>query len=167
MDRRAEMAGRLARLGVQVNSVDTDGVGRVAATPVVPGTVEPARAGLSRWAYLFLAWVFVACVLAQIFFAGMGVFVDGSRWAWHRTFIHTFEWLPLVMLPLAFAARLSVGIRWLTGLLFGLIALQYATANAGGTFAALHPVNGLIISWVALALARGAWRAVREVRSRA
>jgi hypothetical protein len=161
MDRWAEGAGRTTRPGVRVNSIGVAAAGPTAPTGAT-GTAKPARVSVSRWAYLLLASVFVACIGVQVFFAGMGVFVDAARWSWHTSFIHAFEWLPLVMLPLAFAARLPVGTRWLTGLLFGLIALQYVTANAGGNLAALHPVNGLVISWVALALAREAWRAVRE-----
>ncbi|MGN6812209.1 MAG: hypothetical protein ACTHMP_15175 [Thermomicrobiales bacterium] len=37
---------------------------------------EPAWVRGSRWAHLALAWVLVGCVVAQVFFVGMAIFVD-------------------------------------------------------------------------------------------
>ena len=127
-----------------------------------------AGAPLSAWArrarrgYLALAWLFVACVAVQVFLAGLATFVDAARWRWHTGFVHAFELLPLLMLPLAFLARLPAAMRWLTGALFALLWLQYLTANIGGIAAALHPVNALIIFWVAVHLGQRAWRMVRQ-----
>lgn len=121
----------------------------------------PGRVRWSRRAYQVLAWAFVACVAAQVFLAGLGVFVSPIRWTWHETFVHLFEYLPLLMLVLAFTGRLSHRLRWLTALSFVLIGLQYAFIEIGrdtgvGEIAALHPVNGLLIFWLAVTLARGA-----------
>ena len=130
-----------------------------------PGGVvapPPARVRWARRGYLALAWVFAGCVAAQVFFAGMATFVDAASWRWHTTFVHAFELLPLLMLPIAFLARAPRAMRWLTGALFALIWLQYLTANIGGIAAALHPVNALIIFWVAVHLGQRAWRVLRE-----
>lgn len=124
---------------------------------------EPAWVRGSRWAYLALAWVVVGCVIAQVFFAGMAIFVDPADWAWHTSFVHAFEFLPVVMLPLAFLGRLPNLLRWLTGLLWAQIMFQYASANIGGTFAALHPVNALLFFWVAATVALRAGRTVWRV----
>ena len=52
------------------------------------------------------------------------------HFAKHVGFVHIFEYLPLLMLVLAFAGRLSPKLRWMTAGLFALIAVQYMTADA-------------------------------------
>ena len=126
------------------------------------GTPLPGRVRWARRGYLALAWAVVGCVAAQVFLAGLAIFVDAARWPWHTAFIHTFEFLPLLMLPLAFLARAPAALRWLTGALFALLWLQYLTANSGGIPAALHPVNALLIFWVAVHLGQRAWRVLRQ-----
>jgi putative tricarboxylic transport membrane protein len=66
------------------------------------------------------------------------------------------------MLPLAFAAHLPAALRWLTGALCALIWVQYFTANVGGVAAAFHPVNALVIFWLAIYLGQWTWRAIRD-----
>ncbi len=137
--------------------------GMVALTePAGAAAPLPARVRWARRGFLVLAWVFAGCVAVQVFFAGMATFIDSARWAWHRGFIHAFEFLPLVMLPAAFLARAPAAMRWLTGVLFALIWMQYFTANIGGIMAAFHPVNALVIFWTAVNLGQRAWRVVRE-----
>ena len=140
-------------------------VGRVGEDREARSTGAPApAAGRVRWArrgYLVLAWAFAGCVAVQVFLAGMATFVDAARWAWHTSFVHAFEGPPLLMLPLAFLARAPAAMRWLTGALFALIGLQYLTANVGGIPSALHPVNALVIFWVAVHLGQRAWRVTR------
>lgn len=77
-----------------------------------------------------------------MFFAGVGVF--GADWAWHQSFVHLLELLPLLMIPAAFLGRLSWGLRLLPFGLVILMGVQYATANAAIP-AALPPVNALLI----------------------
>ncbi len=132
------------------------------ARPGGAGVPLPARVRWARRGYLVLAWVFVGCVAVQVFFAGMATFGDAARWTWHTTFVHAFELLPLLMLPLAFLARAPAAMRWLTGALFALIWLQYLTANVGGIPSALHPVNALVIFWIAVHLGQRAWRVTRQ-----
>ncbi len=152
---------RVVALTEAAGAVDGIGEGRE-ARPGGGGAPSPARVRWARRGYLALAWVFAGCVAAQVFFAGMATFVDPARWRWHTTFVHAFELLPLLMLPLAFLARAPAAMRWLTGALFALIWLQYLTANIGGIAAALHPVNALIIFWVAVHLGQRAWRVLRQ-----
>jgi hypothetical protein len=113
---------------------------------------------LARVFYALLSSVFVACVLVQVFFAGVGAF--GADWDRHLTFVHLFGALPLLMIPVAFAGRLSWGSRLLPIGLVVLIGVQYATANSAVPAAALHPVNALLILWVGLLGARQAWSTV-------
>ena len=127
----------------------------------------PAPAPLStsarwaRWLYLGLAWLFAGCVIVQVFFAGLAIFVDSSRWLWHTSFVHAFELIPFLMLVVAFIARLPATIRWLTVALYGLIFLQYFTANFGGIAGAFHPVNALLLTWLALNVAGRTRRVIR------
>jgi hypothetical protein len=90
----------------------------------------------------------------------MGAF--GADWSYHVTFVHLLEPLPLLMVPAAFAGRLSWALRLLPLVLTDLIGAQYAFARAAVPAAALHPVNGLLIFLTGLFIARRAWTAMRR-----
>jgi hypothetical protein len=122
----------------------------------ITGLSVPVR--LVRIGYAVLSSVFIACVLVQVFFAGMGAF--GADWSWHLTFAHFLGLPPLLMAPMAFVGRLSWGSRLLPLGLLVLIGVQYAFANAAVPAAALHPVNALLILLLSLLTARLAWTAV-------
>jgi Family of unknown function (DUF6220) len=122
------------------------------------GLSVPVR--LARIGYAVLSSVFVACVLVQVFFAGLGAF--GANWSLHLTFAHFLGLPPLLMAPMAFAGRLSWGLRLLPLGLLVLIGVQYAFANAAVPAAALHPVNALLILCLSLLTARLAWAAAAK-----
>ena len=111
-----------------------------------------------------LSSVFFACVLVQVFFAGVGAF--GADWDWHLTFVHLFGALPVLMIPVAFVGRMSWGSRLLPSLLVVMIGVQYATANSAVPAAAVHPVNALLIFWVGLLVLRRAWSTVGRTEQR-
>jgi len=116
---------------------------------------ESLRRGAGA-AYAALAWALVVCVAVQVLLAGMAVFVDPLNWVRHVAFVHVFELIPVLMLILAVVARASRGQGLYLGpvLLWFLISLQYAFADAGKTVvAALHPVNALVIFWYAVHVA--------------
>ena len=142
-----------------------DGLARIETivTPPKEGTKiiglsVPVR--LARIGYTVLSSIFVACVLVQVFFAGMGAF--GADWSLHLTFAHYLGLPPLLMAPTAFAGRMSWGLRLLPLGLLVLIGVQYAFANAAVPAAALHPVNALLILCLSLLTARRAWAVVAE-----
>lgn len=108
--------------------------------------------------YALLATAFVACVLLQVFFAGMGAF--GADWSYHVAFGHLLEPLPLLMIPVAFLGRLPWRLRLLPLALVVLIGMQYALAGTAVPAAALHPVNGVLIFLIGLLMARQAWSVV-------
>ena len=117
-----------------------------------------------RLAFVGVAWLFAACVVIQVFLAGLGVFAGASNFTLHRDFGYAFGWLTLVMLVLALAGRL--GRRWigLSALLLSLFALQsvfIAFREGLPAAAALHPVNALAIFYVAQLVARGSLSLVR------
>jgi hypothetical protein len=122
------------------------------------GLSVPVR--LARIGYALLSSAFVACVLLQVFFAGMGAF--GADWSLHLTFAHFLGLPPLFMAPMAFAGRLSWGLRLLPLGLLVLIGVQYAFANAAVPAAALHPVNALLILCLSLLTARLTWAAAAK-----
>ncbi len=110
---------------------------------------------LARIGYAVLSSALVACVVVQVFFAGVGAF--GADWDWHLGFVHFLELLPLLMIPVAFVGRLSWELRLLPFGLLVLIGAQYALANVAAPAAALHPVNALLIFWVSLLVTRRSW----------
>ncbi|MFO7271339.1 DUF6220 domain-containing protein [Sphaerobacter thermophilus] len=122
---------------------------------------DSARGHRSRVAFRILAWLFVGCVLVQVLIAGLAIFDTPLRWSWHENFVHFFEYLPLILLVLAFTGRMPHRVRWLSFGAFALIGLQYAFIGMARDWnmpviAALHPVNALLIFWVAVFLARSA-----------
>ncbi len=112
-------------------------------------------------AFALLAAAFALCVAAQVFLAGMAVFVSPVNWARHVSFVHVFELLPVLMLALAFAGRSPAALRWQSAGLLGLILVMYVTANMRGMVpwaAAAHPVMALAIFWISVVVVRNGWR---------
>lgn len=106
-----------------------------------------------------LAWVFAGCIAIQVFLAGMGVFMSPLYFQSHVAFVHLFEGIPLLMLISAFVGRLSRKLTWMTVGLWGLIAVQYATAGFrhydfswGSFLSSIHPVTALGLFWASIAV---------------
>lgn len=139
--------------------------------PSIP--LEPG-VRVARIIYIVLAWAFVGCITVQVFLAGMGVFMSPRYFQNHASFVHLFEWIPVFMLVSAFAGRLSRGLRWKTVGLWGLIAVQYATANFrfydlswALAFSSIHPVTALGLFWASIAILSRARREAAGSRSAA
>jgi hypothetical protein len=112
-----------------------------------------------RRAFIVLAWLFASCVAIQVFFAGLAIFNGPTWWGTHTAFVHAFEFLPLLMLIAAFVGNLPARAKWLSLAAFALIGVQFALvelARSLPALGALHPVNALLIFWLAISLAR--WR---------
>lgn len=111
----------------------------------------PARSGLrsfARAAYLVLIWVFVACLVVQLFLAGLGVFAGYQNFLTHRDFGYLFGLLLLPLLILAALARLPRRFFLMTLLLLVLFAMQSVLLlfrTDAPSIAALHPLNGVVI----------------------
>jgi hypothetical membrane protein len=111
---------------------------------------------LFRIGFAGAAWLFVACVVAQVFLAGLGVFRSTSDFETHRSFAFIFGWLTLVMLVLALVGRFGRRTIAEAVLLLVLFSLQSVFVNARSTMpelAALHPVNGFLILLVGIVTA--------------
>ena len=122
----------------------------------------PSRIRWARRGFVLFAGALVIGVLIQVYIAGMAVFVDPANWNLHAHFVHVIEWLPLVMLVLAFLGRLSRELKLLPVVLFVLIIVQYATALgfSDSMVAAIHPVNAMVIVGIASMTTHRAWGAM-------
>jgi hypothetical protein len=123
----------------------------------------------ARIGFVGAAWLFVACIVGQIFLAGLGVFgLPAGDFTAHRAWGYTFAYLTLVILILAIIGRFP---RWIVGLsasllvLFALQSILVAVRVDYPTVAALHPLNGFLILLVAIVLGRDGWRLVRADRA--
>jgi hypothetical membrane protein len=111
----------------------------------------------ARAAQPWVAWLFVACVVVQVFLAGLGVFDSATRFVTHRDFGYLFGWLVFILLALAIAGRMGRRITGLSALLIVLFILQsvfVAVRTSQPAIAALHPLNGFLIGIVGIVLAR-------------
>jgi hypothetical protein len=113
-----------------------------------------------RWAYAALTWALVVALLAQFFFAGMGVFA-GDGFQLHRIGAWVIGLLVLLALVGSAVARRPGRTTALHGGLLLLLVVQALLLGAPGPVAALHPLNGVLILLLALSLAWGAWQAAR------
>jgi hypothetical protein len=128
---------------------------------------------VARRAFAAAAWLYVAAIGVQLFFAGMYVFGGPQNLALHTTFAHTFIILSLVLLVAAYAGRVTGADKRRFWLVFGLLIVQGMLVHINQWFgapaiAALHPVNAMLLAWAALTLAQHAsvyWRAQLAPRS--
>ena len=119
---------------------------------------------ISRVAFAAVAWLFLACVVIQVFLAGLGVFAGPSNFELHRNFGYIFGLLTVVMVVIAAIGRLGrrlIGLSALLVLLFTLQSVFIAFREGLPAAAALHPVNALAIFWVAQLVARDALQLAR------
>lgn len=118
-------------------------------------------ARIARHGYTFFCWVFLGCIVAQVYFAGLGLLVDSGYWSLHTRFGERIAvFVPIILLVLAIFSRFSWQLILLTGALFLLYDLQwfflYAPITISGELLlrALHPVNALALFWLTLTLMR-------------
>lgn len=115
---------------------------------VTEATGVPALTRLQRRArqiYRFLAATFITGLTLQVFIVGIALFVDGGRWDIHQRLGHALILIPILMLGLAFAGRMTAWTRLLTIIPVVLAILQMITAIVGGWAGAIHPVNALLL----------------------
>ena len=112
---------------------------------------------IARTIFAGLAWFFIALLLLQVFLAGMGLF-GATDMSLHREFGYLISLVPLLMTVVAAVGRtgrltlLSAGLMVLA---FVQTSLPYARDDIP-VIAALHPVNALLLFWLALTIARRA-----------
>ena len=123
---------------------------------------------ISRFVYLFAAWLFVVGVAVQVFLAGMVVVALKMGWDAHRGTGHSLALPLLIMLISMYLGRLPGSIKGLTWLLFGVYALQADVLIfmrfQAPVLSALHPVLALADFALGLTLAQRAWYQIRQVQ---
>lgn len=120
---------------------------------------------IGRTVHLALAMLLVAGLFVQIFLAGLGVFKGPASFANHRDWGYLLELLPIMLSIVGLVARLGRRPALLAAGIFGLFILQsvfVAMRETTPEVAALHPVNGFVITFLAIVLARDAWLARRR-----
>ena len=116
-----------------------------------------------RIAYAILAWLYLAGIVVQVFLAGASLF-EMLEWTTHRELGWGLGSAPILLLVLAFPARLERRTMWLTLGLTVAAVVQPELAAARSSFpvvAALHPVNALLVFWLAWLVARSAAEQLR------
>lgn len=121
--------------------------------------------------YLGFAMLFMLGVLAQAFFAGAGIFLDGSWMRWHNGIGHLLTspipLFPLLLLILSFVGRLPHTDRWLSGLLLILATVQPVFLYLRGVLpllSAFHPVNALLLFVLPIWIIMRARRVMRATK---
>jgi mercuric ion transport protein len=117
---------------------------------------------IARSAHLFVAWLLVIGLVVQIFLAGLGVFAGASNWPTHRDTGYFLQLLPFLLIIAAAVGRLGRRQIVLALVIFALFFVQsilVAMRDSTPAVAALHPVNGFLILYLAIQVARDAWAA--------
>jgi hypothetical protein len=117
----------------------------------------------ARIAYAALAWAFVAAIVLQVFFIGLGLFVGSENLELHRNFGWILHLAPLPILVAAALARAGrtriVQAAFLAIVIF-FVPILAAVRSDLPYAAAFHPVGALLAFWLATVLARDATRIV-------
>lgn len=131
----------------------------------VAALAPPRWITLVRRAFAGVACANVVMVVAQLFVAGLGVFLDPRYYAVHRTLARGFVWIDVLILALAFVGRLPQTVKRLAATLVMLLVVQHVTIQFRGVrhllLAAVHPVSAAFLFAAALAMARSGVRATR------
>lgn len=133
----------------------------VRSEPMLTNGRLPTAIRYVRIGYALLASIFAACIMIQVFLAGLAVFVDPGNWGLHSSFVRFFTYLPFIMLVLVFVGRMPRGMRWLNLMLFGMLIVQYLTVVFSpeiGVLAAFHPVIALMLFAASMNNARQSWK---------
>jgi hypothetical protein len=108
-----------------------------------------------RLGYYALAWVFVACLMVQVFLAGLATF-DSGDWKAHVSFVRTFAIIPILMIALSLLGRMSWRTVLITIGMFLMVIFQFISVKLDAkTITALHPVVAvLLIGFTIMAIRR-------------
>ncbi|GIO14222.1 hypothetical protein J19TS2_37770 [Cohnella xylanilytica] len=102
----------------------------------------------ARIGYIALAWLFAVAVGIQTFVAGLSLFVDSSQWSLHAGLARFLAFVPLLMIVLAWSARMPAIMVWRSAALLGMVIGMFLTAILSsriGFLSALHPVIALML----------------------
>lgn len=120
--------------------------------------------GPARLSFVLGAWLFVLCVVVQVFLVGLDIFAKAGG-SIHREFAYVYGWLAPILVLIGGAARIPARTRALSLLVLVLFAAQTVLPSLHERFpilAALHPVNALAIFGLAIVMARQATDFIRQ-----
>lgn len=123
------------------------------------GRGAPDIAQRARTAYRWIAWLFAACVLLQVFLVGMELFEATADPSLHRNFAYLYGWLLPVLLVLAKVGRMSPRLFAATVVLLVLYAVQTilpALSKELPILGPLHAINALALFGLGVLLAHRA-----------
>jgi len=113
----------------------------------------------ARYLYAALAWAFVAGVILQVFFIGLGLFVGRENLALHVNFgwlLHLGPLPVLVAAAFARAGRTQIMQTAALAILVFFVPILAAVRTDLPFVAAFHPVGAVLGFWLATAVARRA-----------
>jgi hypothetical protein len=113
----------------------------------------------ARYAYAALAWAFVAGVVLQVFFIGLGLFANPDFRALHVNVGWILHLAPLVVLVAAAAAgagRRGILVATAMAVLVWFVPILAALRSGAPLLAALHPLSAMVAFWLAIVVAREA-----------
>lgn len=122
---------------------------------------------ISRYIYLFWAWLFVVGVVVQVFLAGLVVVAMKISWNNHILLGLSLAVPLLILLVTQYLGRNPGPMKRLTWLLFGVYILQVTAIGLRAeapVISAAHPVFALADFAIGLSLARRAWSLARSVQ---
>jgi hypothetical protein len=111
-----------------------------------------------RIAYVLLAWLYLAGLVSVAFAAGLGLLVPGSTMQLHREAGYILHLAPILLLLAAWGARVGRPTMWWVVALSvsGLIQPILPILRESVPFlAALHPLNAMVLFYLAFTVA---WR---------
>lgn len=119
----------------------------------------------ARYVYVGLAWAFLAGLVVQVFFIGLGLFAGNEGTELHVAFGWILHLVPLLILAAAALSR--AGRRhWTWALALAVVVFItpiFVILRADlPVAAALHPVGALAAFWLAIVVAKNANAALRE-----
>lgn len=120
---------------------------------------------VARYAYLVAAWAFLAGVVVQVFFIGLGLFAGSENLELHVTLGWILHLIPILMLGLAALARagrtriLQAAALAVTVFVVPILVILRDDLPVA---AALHPVGALLAFWLSIIVARGATSLTRD-----
>jgi hypothetical protein len=114
----------------------------------------------ARYAYFALAWAFVAGVVLQVLFIGLGLFAESEYRKLHADFgwtiLHLWPLLILVAAPAARAGRTRIMQAAALAVTVWIVPILAVLRADAPLVAAFHPVGALLAFWLAIVVARGA-----------
>jgi 4-hydroxybenzoate polyprenyltransferase len=115
---------------------------------------------IARSLHTVVAVLFVVGLIAQVWLAGRGVFESPTMFDTHRSLGYTLSLFTVALLVLGLLGGMGRRPAILAVVIFVLFILQsvfVVMRDSQPAVAALHPVNGFLILFLAIVLARDSW----------